>query len=304
MSERQTPSRAAWKRFRGNRRAVLATVVLAFAAVAVAAGPWISGQAANAGTDLPFAAPGPGHWFGTDIHGRDLLARVLAGTRISLLVGLVGAGVSVVIGVVWGMGSAYVGGRIDGIMMRCVDVLYALPNIVFVMLAITMLEEHAVRWLGIHAAGLAPAARELLLFACLGAVSWLNMARVVRGQVLVLKECPFVLASRALGASPVQILRRHVLPNIAGIVVVCAALTLPSVILYESFLSFLGLGIRPPDASLGTLIEDGARQLNPLRVRWWLLLGPGGVLATVLLAFQWLGDGLRDALDPRSNPES
>ncbi len=274
--------------------------VLAFLVLAAVVGPWISGQQANAGEGEPFVPPGSGHWFGTDIHGRDLLARILAGTRISLLVGVVGAGVAVAIGVAWGMVAGYAGGKIDGAMMRFVDILYALPNIIFVMLAITMLEEHVLRWLGAHAAWLATGVRALMLFACLGAVSWLNMARVVRGQVLVLKESEFVVASRALGAGPVHILRRHVLPNILGIVIVYAALTVPAVILYESFLSFLGLGIRPPDASLGTLIEDGARQLNPLRVRWWLLLGPAGVLAVALLAFQWLGDGLRDAFEGRT----
>jgi ABC-type dipeptide/oligopeptide/nickel transport system permease subunit len=140
----------------------------------------------------------------------------------------------------------------------------------------------------------------ILLFACLGAVSWLNMARIVRGQILSLRSRPFILASQLLGARPRFILLRHLLPNVTGVVIVYATLTLPAVILYESFLSFLGMGIRPPDASLGTLIEDGARQLNPIQVHWWLLVFPCGLLTLALLALQFLGDGLRDAFEPRS----
>ncbi|MFM7103241.1 MAG: ABC transporter permease, partial [Verrucomicrobiota bacterium] len=150
------------------------------------------------------------------------------------------------------------------------------------------------------APGAVPAGRLLLLFACLGAVSWLNMARLVRSQVLVLREAAYVQASRVLGAGPGWILRRHLLPNVAGVILAYLTLNVPAVILYESFLSFLGLGIRPPDASLGVLIADGAQQLNPLRVRWWLLVFPAGTLASLLLAFSVLWDGLRDASDPRS----
>lgn len=281
---------------------MLAGGFLAAVLVVVLLGPGWWRVDGNAGSDLQFAAPGAGHWFGTDIHGRDLLARVLAGTRLSLFVGLVGAGVSLVIGVTWGMVAAYAGGRVDAVMMRTVDVLYALPNIVFVMLVVAMTEQHVTRWLSGWAPGWIPASRLLLLFACLGAVSWLNMARIVRGQVLVLRQVAYVQASRALGAGPGWILRRHILPNIAGVVLVYLTLTVPSVMLYESFLSFLGLGIRPPDASLGVLIADGAQQLNPLRVRWWLLVFPAGTLAAILLALGVLGDGLRDAWDPRSRP--
>jgi oligopeptide transport system permease protein len=296
-----TPRQRAWRRFRRNRPAIAATGLLGFVLLACLLGPVWAPHGANAGSDFAFAPPDARHWFGTDIHGRDLFARVLVGTRISLLVGLVGAGVSVVIGVTWGMIAAYAGGRTDTWMMRVVDILYALPNIIFVMLAISLLETQVLKWLTAHVPSLTSAARLLLLFTCLGAVSWLNMARVIRGQVLSLRERPFIQASRALGAGMTHILWRHLLPNLSGIILVYAALTLPAVILYESFLSFLGLGIRPPDASLGTLIEDGARQLNPLQVRWWLLLAPGGVLAVTLLAFQWLGDGLRDAWDPHGD---
>lgn len=295
-----SPGRRAWRRLLANRGAVVAGGFLLVVLGLAIAGPWWWRIEGNAGSDLQFAAPGPGHWFGTDIHGRDVLARVIAGTRLSLLVGLVGAGVSLVIGVAWGMVAAYAGGRVDALMMRAVDVLYALPNIVFVMLVVTMTEQHLTRWLAGWAPGWVPAGRLLLLFGCLGAVSWLNMARIVRGQVLVLRQLAYVQASRALGAGPAWVLRRHLLPNVAGVVLAYLTLTVPSVMLYESFLSFLGLGIRPPDASLGVLIADGAQQLNPLRVRWWLLVFPAGTLASILLALSVLGDGLREAWEPRS----
>jgi peptide/nickel transport system permease protein/oligopeptide transport system permease protein len=295
-----TPARRAWRRFLLNRPATLAAFTLAFVLLATLLGPALSPHDPNAGSESPFSPPTARYWFGTDIHGRDLLTRTLVGTRISLLVGLTGAAVSVLIGVAWGLVAAYAGGRPDAFMMRCVDILYALPNIIFVMLVIVLTEGTLIGWIQQTAPGLAPSVRLLLLFACLGAVSWLNMARIVRGQVLSLRHRPFILASRVLGARPLHILIRHLLPNVTGVVIVYATLTVPSVILYESFLSFLGLGIRPPDASLGTLIEDGARQLNPLLVRWWLLLFPAGLLASLLLALHHLGDGLRDALDPRA----
>lgn len=294
------PGRQAWQRLAAHRGARVAGAFLLAILLLALAGPWAWPVDGNAGSDLPFAPPGPGHWFGTDIHGRDVLARVIAGTRLSLLVGLVGAGVSLGIGVAWGLVAAYAGGRVDGLMMRAVDVLYALPNIVFVMLAMTLVEPPLTRWLAGWAPGAVPVGRLLLLFACLGAVSWLNMARLVRGQVLVLRQSAYVQASRVLGAGPAWILRRHLLPNVAGVILAYLALSVPAVILYESFLSFLGLGIRPPDASLGVLIADGAQQLNPLRVRWWLLVFPAGTLASILLALGVFGDGLRDAWDPRS----
>lgn len=296
----RNPASQAWSRFRRNRPAVVAGTFLLVLLAAVGLGPSFLGLDPNQGSDLLYAPPGQRHWFGTDLHGRDLLARTLVGTRLSLLVGLTGAAVSVLIGVSWGLVAAYAGGRTDAFMMRTVDVLYALPNIIFVMLVIGLTESHLVRFLQAFTPALASYARLLLLFASLGAVSWLNMARIVRGQVLSLRQRPFILAAQALGSTPVRILRRHLLPNVLGIVIVYATLTVPSVILYESFLSFLGLGIRPPDASLGTLIEDGARQLNPIRVHWWLLAFPAATLASALLALHHLGDGLRDALDPRS----
>jgi ABC-type dipeptide/oligopeptide/nickel transport system permease subunit len=267
--------------------------------LAVMAAPWICPYNPNAVSDAQVQKPSVRHWFGTDVYGRDLLARTLAGARVSLLVGAVGTGVSLVIGVLWGSIAGYAGGRIDEFMMRFVDILYALPSIIFVIVLITSLEEIVKKVAGASAFGLS--VRLLFLFVGLGAVSWLTMARIVRGQVLSLRERQFVLASRALGASHARILFHHILPNTMGIIIVYLTLTVPSVILYESFLSYLGLGIQPPMASWGSLIAEGAQQLNPLRIYWWLLLFPCATLITTLLALNFLGDGLRDALDVRGD---
>jgi peptide/nickel transport system permease protein/oligopeptide transport system permease protein len=296
---RDSPNRRAWRRFCRNRPAVLAALFLtAFLGLALL-WPVLSAQAPDAISDTQFADPGPGHWFGTDVHGRDLLARVMFGTRISLLVGAVGAGVSLVIGVLWGAIAGYVGGRLDDVMMRLVDILYALPSIVFVIVLLTTLNGVLDRLEARGGGDLAHLLQWLGLFAGLGAVSWLTMARIVRGEVLALRSRPFVEASRALGASHARILFRHILPNVAGIVIVYLALTVPAVVLYESFLSFLGLGIQPPQASLGSLIAEGASQINPLRIYWWTIVFPAATLAATLLALNFLGDGLRDALDPQ-----
>jgi ABC-type dipeptide/oligopeptide/nickel transport system permease subunit len=230
-----------------------------------------------------------------------LLSRVLYGAQISLLVGIVGAAVSLVIGVLWGAVAGYAGGRLDSAMMRFVDVLYSLPSIIFVIVLITTLEGAVKNWLS--AAGspsLVKSARLLFLFVGLGAVSWLTMARIVRGQVLSLRQRPFVEASRALGAGPAHILARHIIPNTFGVVIVYLTLTVPAIILYESFLSYLGLGIQPPMASWGSLIAEGAEQMNPIRIYWWLIAFPGAFLVTTLLALNFIGDGLRDAWDVRA----
>jgi peptide/nickel transport system permease protein/oligopeptide transport system permease protein len=265
-------------------------------------------------TEEQFHAPSRAHWFGTDVHGRDLQSRVFYGARISLLVGIVGAAISLVIGVLWGATAGYVGGRWDGVMMRFVDVLYSLPSIVFVIVLIAVVEEPFKTWLTRSLAAekqlpqeslaaVGPAANLLLLFAGLGAVSWLTMARIVRGQVLSLRTRGFVYASRVLGASHARILLRHILPNTYGIIITYLTLTVPAIILYESFLSFLGLGIQPPQASLGSLIAEGAAQINWIRIYWWMIVYPGITLASTLLALNFLGDGLRDACDPRAESD-
>jgi ABC-type dipeptide/oligopeptide/nickel transport system permease subunit len=230
------------------------------------------------------------------------MARVFYGARISLLVGIVGAGVSLFIGVGWGAVAGYLGGRWDSIMMRIVDILYSLPSIIFVIVLITTLETVFKGWLTrTFSPELAGMARMIFLFAGLGAVSWLTMARIIRGQVLTLKTRNFIEASRALGASETRIIFRHILPNLIGIVLVYVTLTVPSIILYESFLSFLGLGIQPPQASLGWLMAEGAAQINPIRTDWWMIVFPAGTLALTLLTLNFTGDGLRDALDPRQD---
>jgi peptide/nickel transport system permease protein/oligopeptide transport system permease protein len=295
-----TPNQRAWQRFRRNRPARISAWFLAAIVVLVLLWPLVSPHDPNALSDQQFQPPSAQHWFGTDVHGRDLFSRVLYGAQISLLVGIVGAGVSLVIGVSWGSIAGYLGGRTDSAMMRLVDVLYSLPSIIFVIVLITTLEGLLKQ--GLEAVGsmaLAKFARLIFLFVGLGAVSWLTMARIVRGQVLSLRTRQFVDASRSLGAGPGQILRWHIIPNVFGVVIVYLTLTVPAVILYESFLSYLGLGIQPPMASWGSLIAEGADQMNPIRIYWWLIIFPGGVLVSTLLALNFLGDGLRDAWDVR-----
>lgn len=261
---------------------------------------WWLPHAPNALSDSRFAAPSWEHWLGTDASGRDVLARVCAGTRVSLLVGVAGAFFGLVIGTGWGAVAGYVGGRLDALLMRTVDVLYSLPSIVFVIVLVSVFREPVragmERVLGAGGEDLTGA---LFLVVGLGGVSWLTPARMVRAQVRVLKAQAFVEAARALGAGPGRVLLRHILPGTVGVVVAYGTLTIPMVMIGESFLSFLGLGIQPPQASLGSLIADGASQINPLRVRWWLLAGPGVALVGMLVALGFVGDGLREAMDPR-----
>src|SRR5437016_5014130 len=310
-----SPNQKAWRRFRRNRPAVVSAWVLATVLLVVVAWPAALKLASLAGSkgahfslqhdpdtlsDQQFQPPNATHWFGTDVHGRDLLSRVLYGAQISLLVGVVGAGVSLVIGVLWGAIAGYVGGRVDSVMMRFVDILYSLPSIIFVIVLITTLEAVFKNWLAsIGSLTLAKSARLLFLFVGLEAVSWLTMARIVPGQVLILRQRPFVEASRVLGAGAARILARHIIPNTFGVIIVYLTLTVPAIILYESFLSYLGLGIQPPMASWGSLIAEGADQMNPIRIYWWLIVFPGVWLVTTLLALNFLGDGLRDAWDVR-----
>ena len=271
-------------------------LVLAFAVIY----PLVSHFRPDQLSDAQVQPPSAQHWLGTDGHGRDLLVRLCCGAQISLLVGIVGAGVSLVIGVLWGAIAGYKGGRLDGGMMRFVDVLYSMPSIILAIVLMSTLEPILKRWLGtIGFAEAGKMARLFVMFAALGSVSWLTMARIVRGQVLSLRTRPFVEASRALGAGPLRILGRHIIPNTLGVVIVYLMLTVPEIILYESFLSFLGLGIQPPMASWGSLIAEGVDQINPIRIYWWLIAFPGGVLVTTLLALNFLGDGLREAWDVR-----
>ena len=279
------PPRSLWsdarRRLARNRAAVASAGLLAFVVLACFAAPWLPGLADPAAQNLRLGAALPTivHPFGTDELGRDLLARLLHGGRISLLVGLVGTLVSLLVGVSWGAVAGYAGGKLDEFMMRTVDVLYALPNIFLVILLMVLFSRSL-----------------LMLFVALGLVQWLTMARIVRGQVLTLKRQTFVEAARALGASDPSIVFRHIVPNTLGPVFVYATLTVPAVILQEAFLSFLGLGVQPPDASWGTLIADGARVMALFP---WLVVFPGLALSLTLLAFNFLGDGLRDALDPQ-----
>lgn len=295
-----SPRQRAWRRFCRNRPAVFSGVFLLAVILFAVIYPLVSHYPPDQLSDAQFQPPSAQHFLGTDIHGRDLLVRLCCGAQISLLVGIVGAGVSLLIGVLWGAIAGYQGGRLDGGMMRFVDILYSMPSIILAIVLMSTLEPVLKHWLG--ALGFAEAgktSRLCVMFAALGSVSWLTMARIVRGQVLSLRTRPFVEASRALGAGPLWILRRHIIPNVLGVVIVYLTLTVPAIILYESFLSFLGLGIQPPMASWGSLIAEGVDQINPIRIYWWLIAFPGGVLVAALLALNFLGDGLRDAWDVR-----
>jgi len=229
------------------------------------------------------APPGARHWLGTDPLGRDLLARLLYGGKISLMVGLCATLVSLTIGVLYGAISGFVGGKLDMVLMRAVDILYALPFVIFVILLMVFFGQNII-----------------LLFVAIGAVSWLTMARIVRGQVMSLKRREFVEAAHALGLSRRRIILRHIIPNLLGPILVFTTLTIPDVILLESFLSFLGLGVQPPHSSWGVLIKEGAEVMEEYP---WLLLYPGLVMALTLFSLNFLGDGLRDALDVRGSKD-
>ncbi len=249
-------------------------------------------------SDASLLSPSAAHWFGTDLNGRDLLTRTLYGARMSLMVAALGTFVSLTVGVTYGMVSGYVGGRVDNFMMRIIEILYSLPTLILVIVLIATLESPVTRILQSLGLTFIPP-RIVLLVVFLGLTEWLTMARIIRGQVLVLKEQSFIQASLALGQSHVRLLFGHLLPNLSGIILIYLTLTIPAIMIDEAFLSFLGLGVQPPQASWGTLISDGAFSINPIRLYWWLLVFPGGFMTLTLLALNFLGDGLRDALDPR-----
>ena len=267
---------------------------LTFIVLASILGPWLSPYSLSEVSAARLAPPSFSHWLGTDLHGRDLLTRLLYGGRISLLVGLVGATVSLFVGVTYGLISGYLGGRTDNAMMRFVDILYALPRIILVIVLITLFDLKLKQLLdGTILSSLASHARLLLLFVGLGLVEWLTLARIVRAQVLSIKERPFVLSARLIGQTTPTILFRQILPQVLPIVLTYLTLSLPAVILEESFLSFLGLGVQAPLASWGTLLADGAALLNPIQSPWWCVLFPALLLALTLLILNFLGDQLR-----------
>ena len=256
------------------------------------------------------------HWCGTDVNGQDLLYRMLTGARVSLGIGLIGALVSLVIGTLYGMVSGYTGGRVDDLMMRGVDILDSVPRVLFIMILIAALDAQlkdsldALR-LWAQATGkspvealardLLPYSRILMMILAIGLIEWMTMARIVRGQVLLLREMTFVTAAKAMGQGSWGILTKHLLPNLSTVVLTYLTLTIPAVILTESFMSFLGLGIEDPAASWGSLLKDGAQVINPIDSKWWLLLFPALLMSATLLALNFLGDGLRDAFDPRDS---
>ena len=272
----------ALRRLGRNKAAVVAIFTLVFIVLFAFVGPyfvpWQYDKIDWAGIRKPpdFSK---GHFFGTDGNGRDMLARTMLGTQMSLIVAAVATLVSVTIGIVYGAVAGYFGGRVDAVMMRFVDIMYALPYILFVILLVVIF-------------GRSP----VLLFVGIGCLEWLTMARIVRGQTLSIKEREFIEAAKAGGAKPLTIIMRHIVPNLTGPVVIYATLTVPEIIITESFLSYLGLGVQEPQTSLGTLISAGAPVVESLP---WMLLAPAAVLVTMLLCLTYLGDGLRDALDPK-----
>ncbi len=291
----------AWQRLRSNPVAVTSAAILAAVVLAAVFGPLFIPASYRDPSPLQYAPPSWVHPFGTDLNGRDLLYRVLTGTRLSLVVGLCGAAVSLFIGTAYGLVSGYIGGRVDSAMMRLVDILYSIPRLIFILVAINAFNGYLENFANDRGWDwLVGYSRIVILIISLGVIEWLTMARIVRGQVLALKTRQYVLAARALGQSHVAILLRHLLPNLLGVIIIYLTLTIPSVIIDESFLSFLGLGIQPPMASLGSLLADGAGAINPVRSFWWMIVFPAAAMAATLLALNFLGDALRDALDPRS----
>ena len=285
VMEKAVKGRSLWddarRRLFRNWAAVTGMVVLAVLVVVALIGPHLVPFSYDQINKNDVWAPPltAGHLLGADSLGRDLLARLLMGLRVSLAIGLVATVVSLVIGIIWGAVAGYVGGALDELMMRVVDVLYSLPFIFFVILMMVTFGSNII-----------------LIFIAIGAVEWLTMSRIVRGQTLGLKHKEFVEAARAAGLSQGAIIAKHIIPNLLGPVVVYVTLTIPAVILAESFLSFLGLGVQPPMASLGSLIANGAQDME---LAPWLLVFPSLVMVVTLMSFNFIGDGLRDAIDPQ-----
>jgi oligopeptide transport system permease protein len=276
--------RDAWQRLGKNKMAVISAIILILIALASFIGPFFLKQSYETqNLQLGAVSPGARHWLGTDTLGRDLFVRILYGGRVSMSVGFCATAVALTIGVFYGAISGFFGGKIDILMMRIVDIIFALPFTVFVILLMVFFGRKFV-----------------LLFVAIGAVQWLTTARIVRGQVLSLRRQEFIEAAEALGLSKPRIIIRHMIPNALGPIVVYATLTVPAVMLLEAFLSFLGLGVQPPMSSWGVLIKEGAEVMEEFP---WLLIFPGLVLAVTLFSLNFLGDGLRDALDPRASKE-
>ena len=274
----------AWARLRKNKMAVFGAGTLVFMALFCLIGPFLSPYTYDAQDLNQYAKPPSAqHWFGTDKLGRDQLTRIMYGGRISLAVGICATMVSLTIGVLWGAVAGYAGGKLDTVMMRIVDILYALPFTIFVILLMVFFGRNII-----------------LLFAAIGAVEWLTMARIVRGQVQSLRKMEFIEAAIALGLSRRRIILRHMIPNVLGPVMVYTTLTIPAVMLLEAFLSFLGLGVQPPMSSWGSMIKDGAEVMEEF---WWMLILPGLFLSLTLFSLNFLGDGLRDALDPKASKD-
>ena len=288
LAEEDIEASSLWRdarlRLQKNHLAVVGAVALVIVILAVSLAPWIAPYEYDAqDLNLGATAPSAAHWFGTDIFGRDLLTQILYGGRISLAVGFIATAVALIIGVSWGSVAGYCGGRIDAAMMRFVDVLYALPFMIFIILLMVVFGRNMI-----------------LLFLAIGAVEWLTMARIMRTQVQSLKQKEFVEAATSTGLSPLVILYRHIIPNAVGPMIVYTTLTIPSVMLLEAFLSFLGLGIQPPATSWGLLISYGAETMEEYP---WLLIFPGAALTLTLFSLNFLGDGLRDALDVRGSKD-
>jgi len=280
--ESLSPRKQIWLRLKANRAALASMFLIGLLMITVLVAPWLS---PFNGEDIDYEAIASepsittGHLFGTDSLGRDLFVRTMEGSRISLAIGLVATLVSLLIGINYGAIAGYFGGRVDAVMMRIVDILYAMPFMFFVILLMVFFGRNI-----------------FLIFFAIGAINWLDIARIVRGQTLAIKQQDYVEAARIYGASHWKIIQRHIVPNLLGIVVVYITLTIPQVILVESFLSFLGLGIQEPMTSLGALVSEGANEMESYS---WTLIFPAVFLSIILFCFNFIGDGLRDALDPK-----